>query len=103
MINELSGSGSAGLNSVEWQMDTRRERTEEEKEQWKRNYEWFIDQPYTKFQEVSYHDVSFDPDSPDHIGAELSPGEYTVKLSVNGRELIRKADILKDHWYIKYH
>ena len=113
MINELHGSGAAGLNRVEWRMDTRRERTKEEKEQWKRIYIDFLDQPYTKFQEVSYHDVEFDPvnyqnvpfdpDSPDHIGTELPPGKYTVKLSVNGKELARKAKILKDHWFIKYY
>ncbi len=103
LLRELRGSGSAGLNSVEWRMDTRQERTEEEKERWKIRYIDFLDQPYTKFQQVSYHNNGFDPDSPDHIGTQQPPGEYTVKLSVNGRELTRKAEILKDHWFIKYH
>jgi len=103
LLREIRGSGSAGLNGVEWRMDTLRERTEEEKDQWKQSYEWFLVQPYTKFQQVAYHDVAFDPDNPDYIGTQLPPGEYTVKLTVNGRESTRKAEILKDHWFVKYH
>jgi hypothetical protein len=99
LIRELSGSGTAGLNSIEWRMDTQRERTEEEKEQWKQRYEWFMDQPYTKFQQVSYHDNEFDINSPNHIGTQVLPGVYTVKLTVSGRQLTRKAVILKDYWY----
>ncbi|HIC43161.1 MAG TPA: hypothetical protein EYO73_02355, partial [Sulfurimonas sp.] len=113
MINELRGSGSAGLNSVEWRMDARREMTEEEKARWKLIYADYLEQPYTKFQEVSYHDfefdppnyqnVPFDPESPEHIGIQQPPGDYTVKLSVNSLEWTRKAVILKDDWYIKYY
>ena len=103
LIRELHGPGKAGLNSVEWRMNTIRERTDEEKERWEGNNEWNLIEPYTKFQQIWYHDVSFDPNDPDHIGTQVQPGEYFVKLSVNGQELTRTAVILKDQWYTKYY
>jgi len=103
LISELPGSGTAGLNSVEWRMDVRRERTEKEKARWKFEYGEFYEEPFTKFQQVAYHDEAFDSNSPNHIGFPVPPGEYTVKLIVNGKELTRKAMVLKDEWFIKYH
>jgi len=103
LIAEMSGPGTRGLNSVEWRMNTWRERTEEEKEQWKRQYEGFLDQPFTKYQQVFYHDVEFDYNSPNHIGSQVPPGEYTVRLTVGARELSRRAVILEDKWFVKYY
>jgi len=103
LIREISGPGNAGLNRVEWQMNTWRERTEEEKEQWKGSYDWFMMEPYTKFQQVAYHNVEFYHDSPNHIGKQVSPGEYTVKLTVGDKELSRSAVIMEDEWYVKYY
>ena len=103
LIASLSGAGAPGLNSVEWRMNTWRERTEEEKEQWKRHYEGFMDQPFTKYQQVAYHDVEFDHNSPNYIGSQVAPGEYTVRLRVGSQELSRKAVILEDKWFVKYY
>jgi photosystem II stability/assembly factor-like uncharacterized protein len=103
LIRTLKGTGSAGLNRAEWRMNSLRKRTEEEKKQWEGELEWYLVEPYTKFQQVSYHDVSFDPEDPDFIGIQVPPGEYTVKLTVNGKVMSRKAVILKDHWYTKYY
>ena len=103
LLATLSGAGAAGLNRVEWRMNTWQERTEEEKEQWKRHYKGFMDQPFTKYQQVFYHDVEFDHNSPNHIGSPVPPGEYTVKLSVGGKELSQSAVILEDKWFVKYY
>jgi hypothetical protein len=32
-----------------------------------------------------------------HIRAK--PGEYSIKLLVNGKEFVKKTLVLKDHWY----
>jgi len=102
-IRTLKGPGTAGLNQVEWRMNILRELTAEEKEQFQEELEWYLIEPYTKFQQVAYHDVSFDPNDPDHLGVQVSPGEYAVKLDVNGKAMSRNAVILKDHWFIKYY
>ena len=99
LVREMIGTTAAGLNSVEWRMDTRRDRTEEEKESWKNGYEWNMIQPFTKYQQIFYHGTEFDLNSPDHISTQVLPGEFTVMLSVNGHEFEQKAVILKDHWY----
>jgi hypothetical protein len=101
IVRELMGPGKAGLNSVEWRLDKLRKRTEEEIAQWRNSYLFFFDEPYTKFQQVFYHGSEFDLDKPEHISTQVPPGEYTVKLTVSGRELKKKAVILKDYWYDK--
>ena len=119
VINELSGSGAVGLNTVEWGMTKRRQRTPEEIERWD---EWNKEaKDETEF--FDYYDtVDYygDPDEEvDKWGRSLEtrvhseagitereyayfrvpPGEYTVKLVVSDRVLTGEARILKDHWY----
>ncbi len=67
--------------------------TEEEKMQVEQGLEWFLIEPYTKFQQVEYHDVSFDPNDLDHIGTQAPPGEYTIKVSAGGKELTGKDNL----------
>jgi hypothetical protein len=121
LINEYKGSGNTGLNSVEWYLTERIPRTEEEK---KRAARWI---ERTKTEEL-YFDYY---DGHDHFGAaddEVSvfgfsleiwtqakpewrevdfkhirakPGEYLIKLLVDGQEFTKKAMVLQDHWYDK--
>jgi len=113
-IREMKGPGSAGMNQVEWRMNTLRKFADEEKSDPReesstkpadrtQELEWFLMEPYTKFQQVEYHDVTFDPNDLDHIGTQVPPGEYTVRVSAAGKEVSGKAVILKDHWYTKYY
>ncbi len=102
-IADLTGPGSAGLNQVEWRMNRWRKRTKEELLEIKQELEWFLIEPYTKFQQVEYHNVSFDPTDIDHIGTQVPPGEYTIKVSAAGMEASGKVVILEDHWYTKYY
>ncbi len=37
----------------------------------------------------------------DYKHVRALPGEYTVKLLVNDKELTGKAVVMQDHWYIK--
>jgi len=119
LVNEYQGSGNPGLNSVEWHLTERIPRTAKEKEdtaRWieeTRNEELFFDyydghdhfgeadeevsvtgrplgiwiQPQPEWREVEYK----------HI--RTKPGEYTVKLIVNGKEYTKIALVLKDQWY----
>ncbi len=121
LVNEYEGSGDPGLNNVEWHLTERILRTDKEKEdaaRWierTRNDELYFDyydghdyfgepdeevsvtgrpldvwiQPQPEWREVDYK----------HIRAK--PGEYTVKLIVNGVEYSKKALVLKDQWFEK--
>lgn len=121
LINEYQGLGDAGLNSVEWYLTKRIPRTEAEK---KRVAMWI---ERTKTEEL-YFDYY---DGHDHFGApdeevsvtglplgiwtqakpewrdvdykhlRVEPGEYLIKLLVNGQEFSQPALVLKDHWYDK--
>jgi len=91
-VNEIEGPNEAGLNSVEWGMDVRRERTEEEMEQIRQRQErlrerFGDDLPARFLQDVEY-------------ASEPAPvGPYTVVLVVDGRELRAETEIIEDHWY----
>ena len=119
LVNEYTGPGEAGLNSVEWFLTERIPRTEEGKRDWE---EWN--------REVRSEEEYFDYyDGTDHFGAadsEVSvygrplnvwvhtlpewrerdfkhirarPGEYTVKLRVDGEELSGGVTVLQDEWF----
>ena len=121
LINEIKGSGAAGLNSVEWGMTKRRERTSKEIERWE---EW--DKESADEEEFfDYYDTVDFYGAPDEevdkwgrslqtrVHAEagiterdyayfrVAPGEYTVELWVDGTVLRGEAVILQDHWYDK--
>ncbi|HIB04752.1 MAG TPA: hypothetical protein EYO18_03325 [Candidatus Marinimicrobia bacterium] len=121
LINEYKGSGEPGLNSVEWYLTKRIPRTEEEKKQAAR----WIERTNTEelyFDYYDGHDHFEDPDEEvsvtgrslgiwiqahpewrevDYKHVRAKPGEYRIKLLVNGKEFIKNAVILKDHWYDK--
>jgi photosystem II stability/assembly factor-like uncharacterized protein len=121
LINEYKGSGDPGLNSVEWYLTERIPRTEEEK----KNAARWIER--TKNEQLFFdyydgHDYFGEPDDevsvtgrPLGIWAQarpewrevnykhvrVKPGEYLIKLLVDGKELTKNALVLKDHWYDK--
>ncbi len=86
-IATLEGSGDAGLHKVLWNMDRREERTEQQIEQMR--------QRMARFGR---------PMSEDELRYTSTPapvGEYTVVMSVNGREMTRKTSILRDEWWME--
>lgn len=121
LINEYLGPGDSGLNSVEWYLTKRIPRTEAEK---KRVARW-IERTKTEELYFDYYDGHDHFGAPDeevsvtglplgiwtqakpewrekdfkHIRAK--PGEYLIKLLVKGREFVKSALVLKDHWYDK--
>lgn len=121
LINEISVSGSVGLNTVEWGMTKRRPRTSEEIGRWdERNDESAEEEEF-----FDYYDTVDFYGAPDeevdkwgrsletrvHAEAGITereyayfrvpPGAYTIELLVGGTELRGEALILQDHWYDK--
>jgi len=117
LVNEYTGTGNKGLNSVQWYLTERIPRTGEEKERFDR---WFEEDEEEFFDYYDGHDHFGEADEEvsiygrsleiwihtlkewrereyKHIRAK--PGEYTVKLLVNGKELTGEALVFKDHWY----
>jgi len=80
-IATLEGSGEAGIQKVEWGMDKPRPLTPEQEEQLRERAARF-GMPFRA------------PSSPAGIG------EYTVVMSVNGREMSRTVSILRDEWWM---
>ena len=119
LVNEYRGSGGAGLNSVQWYLTERIPRSEEEREQWDRRRgrteeEYFdyydgTDHFGAPDEEVSVFGRSLEiwihtlPEwrERDYKHIRARPGEYTVKVMVNGRELTGTAIVLQDQWYDK--
>ncbi len=104
VINEITGTNRQGINSVEWNMSKSRERSEDEKVQWRRGRD--ENEFYKDEEEIShdYDSVSYNRTSgggPNIINIPVQPGGYTVILTVDGREFTRNAVILPDHWYDK--
>ncbi len=121
LIHEITDSGRAGLNSVEWYMTKRkRRRTREEIAQYDRrvadsgiNY-WFDYYDTVDFfgeadEEVDRYGRSLrtrvareaDARGREYVFARVRPGTFTVKLSVDGGEYTGQAVVLKDYWYDK--
>ena len=120
-INELLGTGNAGLNSVEWGMTKRgRKRTTDEIAEYDEQVATGEREPYYDY----YDTVDFygDPDEEvgktglslrtrvawepgmrgrDYVLHRVLPGKYTIKLMVGGNILEKSAQILQDHWYDK--
>lgn len=117
LINEYTGSGNPGLNSVEWYLTERIPRTEDEKLRWDR---WYARGEEEFFDYYDGHDFFGEADEEvsiygrsleiwihtlkewrerDYKHIRAKPGEYTVKLLVNGKEFTKKVLVLKDHWY----
>ncbi len=121
LVNEYKGSGDPGLNSVEWHLTERIERTDEEKESAAQRIERTKNSALY-FDYYDNHDHFGEPDGEvsvtgrplgtwiqslpewlevDYKHLRAKPGEYTVKLIVNGNELSTKALVLKDQWFDK--
>ncbi|MEE9501935.1 MAG: hypothetical protein V3V48_07665 [Candidatus Aminicenantaceae bacterium] len=117
LVNEYTGSGNPGLNSVQWYLTERLPRTEKEKreydEQYSRDEEEFFDyydghdhfgeadeevSIYGRSLEIWIHELK-EWRERDYKHIRAKPGEYTIKLLVNGKEFAKKALVLKDHWY----
>lgn len=119
LINEYDGPGEPGLNSVQWYLTKRIPRTEEEKKDWD---EWYAGEEEEFFDYYDGHDHFGEPDEEvsvygrsleiwihtlkewrerDYKHVRALPGEYTVKLLVNDKELTGKALVMQDHWYVK--
>ena len=119
LVNEYSGAGDAGLNRVQWYLTERIPRSEEERRQWERRRgrteeEYFdyydgTDHFGAPDEEVSVFGRSLEiwihtlPEwrERDYKHIRAKPGEYTVKVLVNGRELTGTAVVLRDQWYDK--
>ncbi len=121
LVNEYSGSGNGGLNSVQWYLTERIPRTEEEKVQWDRSFE----RAQTEEEYFDYYDGTDHFGEPgeevsifgrsleiwihtlpewrerDYKHIRAQPGEYIVKVLVNGHELTGTTVVLQDHWYDK--
>jgi photosystem II stability/assembly factor-like uncharacterized protein len=121
LINELQGSGSAGLNSVVWGMTKRgRKRTAAEIARYDRRVAEGETEPFFDYYDTV--DYFGDPDDEvdkhgrslrtrvarapgtkgrEYVFKRVLPGEYTIKLLVGEKVLTKKSDILQDFWYEK--
>ncbi len=86
-IAELSGSGKSGIHEVQWGMDKREERSQEQIEQMRERYARFG-------REV-------DEDQLRYISSPAPLGDYTVVMTVGGRTVgEREVSILRDEWWM---
>lgn len=121
-INEITATGNAGLNSAQWHMTKRRQRTPEEVEEAEKKIAGPEDYDLEDFYDY-YDSVDFHLNADDEVNAlgqslhsrvqnlgpfdrqwffqRVQPGEYRVKLTVGDQTLIETAEILEDHWFDK--
>ncbi|MCD6332920.1 MAG: hypothetical protein J7L89_06570 [Bacteroidales bacterium] len=93
MIDEIKGSTDAGINRKNWNFSKRiRKRTAKEKEQMRKQMERF-----RQFAGRSMRGQSRRGSS-DWIMGQADPGEYLVKLIVDGKEMEQSFMVLKDFW-----
>lgn len=86
-IAELTGSGEAGLQMVNWNMDRREERTEAQQRAARARAERFGQTP--------------DEDAIRWASTPASEGDYRVVMRVDGREVAtHTASILRDDWWM---
>ncbi len=89
LIDEIEGSGDPGIHKVYWNMNWRRERTEEEKQEARERMERFAGRGRRGMID------------PDYIFSPAPLGEYHFVLTAGGKKLIGTASILQDHWFMK--
>ncbi len=118
LINELSGSATAGLNRVIWPMTQRQPRSSEGIARWDRRQEiapgdpqWFDYYDTVDFYGDPDEEVTADgmsmltrvdipgPIERDYRYNRVQPGTYRVVLEVDGEQLQGQANILVDHWF----
>jgi photosystem II stability/assembly factor-like uncharacterized protein len=121
LINELIGSGEAGLNSVEWGMTKRgRKRTPEEIARWDEQVAKGEKEPFYDYYDTNEYygeadeevgrtglslrtRVAWEPGmrGREYVFKRVQPGEFTIKLLVGDKILTGKSLILQDFWYDK--
>ncbi len=90
-IREYNASSKAGLNKVLWNFTERRERSDEEVETLKQQYiDRFGAERAARFTGRLRYETK-----------DAGPGEYTVVLTIGGREYSKKCIVLADQWYDK--
>jgi photosystem II stability/assembly factor-like uncharacterized protein len=119
LIHELKGPGEVGLNSVEWGMVRRQERSAEDKEEWDREQEWIaedveffdyydtvdnyggLDEEVDRWGRSLRTRVHMAPGltDRDHAYFRVPPGTYRVSLVVGSSVQEREIEILEDAWY----
>ena len=85
-IATLTGSGALGLHKVLWNMDKREERSEAQIEQMRERGARF-GRPMSE-DELRY------------VSTPAPFGEYTIVMTVDGKQMKRKASILRDEWWM---
>lgn len=86
-IAELSGPAEAGLHAVQWNMDRREERSEQQQRMMRQRFERFGQTP--------------DEDQIRWSSAPAPIGDYRVVMRVDGREVgTHAASILRDEWWM---
>jgi hypothetical protein len=86
VIATMTGPGAAGLNEVTWPMAKMEERTEEQMEQMRQRMARFG-------RTVRDEDIRY-------VSSPAPIGEYSVVMSVDGRESTRRVSILRDEWWM---
>ncbi|MFO7867134.1 MAG: hypothetical protein R6V02_10045 [Candidatus Aminicenantes bacterium] len=87
MINQLEGTGKAGMNQVVWDMTRKKERSEADKKRIKELIE-----RYAAFG----HRPGMDPD---YENIPVNFGDYRVVLEAAGKRLTGTATVQQDHWF----
>lgn len=89
LINELKGDKNAGIQKVQWNMDQRRKRTDEEKQKLQERLKRAAAYGYTPDIDMEY---DYSP---------VLEGDYKVVLTAGKKKLTAAAVILEDRWYDK--
>ena len=120
LINVLTGSTEAGLNSVQWYMTKRKARSPEEVARFARRFARMGEEEdfYDYYDTVdNYRDADAEVDAlgrstSTRVGTRgpydknwrytrVRPGRYTVKLVVGGEVMTGTSEILQDYWWDK--
>jgi photosystem II stability/assembly factor-like uncharacterized protein len=102
-IRELQGTGSAGLNTVLWDMRKVRERTDAEIAERQPQLESeALEEPWFHvYDEVDYHDIGGNNLDERFFTQPVKTDEYIVKLTIGDTELTGIAHYIPDYWYDK--
>lgn len=89
LINELKGKNNRGIHRVQWNMDQRKKRSEEEKKRLKQRMKMMAAYGFSMNIDMEY---SYSP---------VKEGDYRVVLTAGKKKLSGTATIIKDQWYDK--
>lgn len=88
LFAELEGKNDSGLHKILWNMDKREERNEAQKKRMRAMAERY-----------AAYGIRLTEDRINFVFTPAPLGEYTFILEVDGKKMVKKASILKDHWY----